>query len=146
MDMSPLAKAALSHLLSGLNTKAREWFQKTPFESAALRLTATHRHGEALKRVLAVWFRTPQFATALFRVQQGAMSVDSGALSSALIDAGFGVGDDTPRVASEIVDAFLGALEEELLKSDEGVFFSHRVQMQELQRQSADQRVGMETV
>ena len=146
IEMSPLAKAALSHFLLRFNTRVREWFKKTAIENAALRLAATHRHGDALKQVMSAWFATPQFATALFRVQQGALNVDRDTLASALTDAGFGIGDDTPRIATEIVDAFLIILEEELLKSSEGVLFSHQVQMQESQRQSADQRAGMESV
>ena len=94
IEMSPLAKAALSHLLSRVNTKVREWFKKTPIETAALRLAATHRHGGALKRTMSAWFAAPQFATVLFKVQQGALTVDREALASALIDAGFGIGDD----------------------------------------------------
>src|SRR4029434_8840310 len=119
VELSPVAKAALGQLLSVVSAQTREWFKKTAVERAADRLIGTHRHGQDLKRALAAWFTRPQFRTALFRIQQGGGEVDRNALADALIDAGFGVGDETPKVAVEIVDAYLAALEEELLKSSD---------------------------
>jgi tetratricopeptide (TPR) repeat protein len=146
VELSPVAKAALGQLLSAVGTQAREWFRKTAVERAADRLVGTHRHGQDLKRALAAWFTKPQFKTALFKIQQGGGEVDRNALADALIDAGFGLGDETPRVAVEIVDAFLAALEEELLRSSDGILYSHQVQMEELRSQSADHRAGVEGV
>lgn len=143
IELSLVAKVLLGELLSGISTRVREWFKKTPIERAAERLVGTHPHGQSLKRALSGWFMSHQFATALFKIRQGGGEADREALAAALIDAGFGVGDDTPRVALEIVEAFLGALDEELLKSSEGVLYSHQARMQELRRQSADQRTGM---
>lgn len=146
VELSPVAKAALGQLLSAVGTQAREWFRKTAVERAAERLVGTHRHGQDLKRALAAWFTKPQFRTALFKIQQGGGEIDRNALADALIDAGLGVGDETPRVAVEIVEAFLAALEEELLRSPDGILYSHQVQMEELRRQSADHRMGVEGV
>jgi tetratricopeptide (TPR) repeat protein len=113
---------------------------------AADRLVGTHPHGQDLKRALSGWFTSHQFRTALFKIQQGGGEVDRKTLADALIDAGFGVGDETPKVALEIVEVFLGALDEELLKSSDGILYSHQAQMQELRHQSADQRVGVDGV
>src|SRR5438093_6089950 len=104
IELSPVAKAALGQLLSAVGTQAREWFRKTAFEHAADRLVGTHRHGQDLKRALGGWFTSHQFRTALFKIQQGGGEADRKALADALIDAGFGVGDETPKVAVEIVD------------------------------------------
>lgn len=146
IELSAVAKAALGQLLSAVNTRAREWFRKTAFARAADRLVGTHPHGQDFKRALSGWLTSHQLRTALFKIQRGGGETDRKALADALIDAGFGVGDETPRAALEIVEAFLGALDEELLKSSEGILYSHQAQMQELRHQSADQRAGVEGV
>jgi lipopolysaccharide biosynthesis regulator YciM len=146
IELSAVAKAALGQLLSAVSTHVRGWFKKTPIERAAARVVGTHRHGEELTRALPAWFTSHQFATALFKIQQGGGETDQQGLATALIDAGFGVGDNTPRAALEIVEAFLGALEEELLRSSEGVLYSHQSHLQGLRRQHVDQRAGIEGV
>jgi tetratricopeptide (TPR) repeat protein len=146
IELSAVAKVALGQLLSAVSTHVREWFKKTPIERAAARVVDTYPHGEELRRALPAWFASHQFVTALFKIQQGGGEADRQGLATALIDAGFGVGDDTPRAALEIVEAFLGALEEELLRSSEGVLYSHQSHLQELRRQHVDQRAGIESV
>lgn len=146
IELSAVAKAALGQFLSAVSTQVRDWFKKTPIERAAARVADTHPHGGELKQALPAWFTSHQFTTTLFKIQQGGAEADRQGLATALIDAGFGVGDDTPQVALEIAEAFLAALEEELLRSSEGVLYSHQSHVQELRRQHVDQRVGIENV
>jgi tetratricopeptide (TPR) repeat protein len=140
--LEPFGKAALGQLLSALSTHAREWFKKTPLELAAMRIVSTHRHGEAFNGSLEAWFNSPAFKTALFGIQRGDSESDKSALASALIDSGFAAGHETPTSALEIVTAFFEVLEQELLKSDEGMLFGHNLHAKELRQLSADQRAG----
>jgi hypothetical protein len=79
-------------------------------------------------------------------MQEGRGDIDDASLATALVDAGFGGGDDPPRIASEIVKAFWGELEAEILRSPEGVLLSHRAQMKEFEELKRDQRAGLDVV
>src|SRR5262245_15981969 len=128
IELSAVARAVLGQIMSSVLTHTREWFKRTPIERASLRIAATHPHGAAFRAAYPEWFRSHQFTTALYKIQQSGGPVEGEALASALIDSGFGIGDDTPRVAREIVESFLSTLDDELLKSSDGALYSHDVQ------------------